>query len=73
MTAVAVVLVIAIALALDWETPYRAAAKAAKPIESRVHFGKDEDRGGSPQAAPAPVATSPASAKQARKPAEPTP
>jgi UDP-glucose 4-epimerase len=44
MTALAVVLVIAITLALDWETPYRAAAKAAKPIESRVHFGKDEDR-----------------------------
>jgi UDP-glucose 4-epimerase len=44
MTAIAVVLIIAITLALDWETPYRAAAKAAKPIESRVHFGKDEDR-----------------------------
>jgi glycosyltransferase involved in cell wall biosynthesis len=43
-TAIAVVMIIAIALALDWETPYRAAAKAAKPIESRVHFGKDEDR-----------------------------
>jgi UDP-glucose 4-epimerase len=44
MTVLALILVIAIALALDWETPYRAAAKAAKPIESRVHFGKDEDR-----------------------------
>ncbi len=73
MTAVAVVLIIAIALALDWETPYRAAAKAAKPIESRVHFGKDEDRTGSRQAGPAPVATPSASATQARKPAEPAP
>jgi UDP-glucose 4-epimerase len=44
MTVIAFILVIAITLALDWETPYRAAAKAAHPIESRVHFGKDEDR-----------------------------
>ncbi|HEY7256235.1 MAG TPA: NAD-dependent epimerase/dehydratase family protein [Solirubrobacterales bacterium] len=44
MTVVALIMIIGIALALDWETPYRAAAKAAKPIESRVHFGKDEDR-----------------------------
>jgi hypothetical protein len=36
-------LIIGIALALDWEGPYHAAARAAKPIESRVHFGKDED------------------------------
>ena len=28
---------------VDRETPYRVIAKAAKPIEGRIHFGKDSD------------------------------
>ena len=71
MVAVAVMLIIAITLALDWETPYRAAAKAAKPIESRVHFGKDEDPRA--QQPPSQAATSPVSPVQPRKHAEPAP
>ena len=66
MTAVGVVLIIAIALALDWETPYRAAAKVARPIESRVHFGKDEDRSGNHGAA-APAVAAPARRGEARR------
>ena len=31
------------ALGVDWETPYRVISKAAKPIEGRIHFGKDGD------------------------------
>jgi UDP-glucose 4-epimerase len=38
---VAVVMFIAVALWLNWEAPYQ---KIAKPIESRIHIGKDEDK-----------------------------
>ncbi|MGE0507102.1 MAG: hypothetical protein AB7P38_17105, partial [Solirubrobacterales bacterium] len=38
---VAVVMFIAVALWLNWEAPYQ---KIAKPIESRIHIGKDEDQ-----------------------------
>ena len=31
---------IAVALWLNWEAPYQ---KIAKPIESRIHIGKDND------------------------------
>ena len=71
MTVVAVVLVIAIALALDWETPYRAAAKAAKPIESRVHFGKDEDQRGSPGSARSHPGLAGRAGQEARRPPGP--
>jgi len=37
---VAVVMFIAVALWLNWEAPYQ---KIAKPIESRIHIGKDND------------------------------
>jgi UDP-glucose 4-epimerase len=56
-TVVAAVVLIAASLSLDWETPYRV---IAKPIESRVHLGKDSDAT-SPAAGPArSPATSPA-------------
>ncbi len=38
---VAVVMFIAVALWLNWESPYRV---IAKPIESRIHIGKDDDQ-----------------------------
>ncbi|MBS1881221.1 MAG: hypothetical protein JST31_17040, partial [Actinobacteria bacterium] len=38
---VAVVAFIAVAFWLNWESPYRV---IAKPIESRIHLGKDEDQ-----------------------------
>ena len=44
LTAVLVAFVIAIALSFHWDGPYHAAAKIVRPIESRVHFGKDEDK-----------------------------
>ncbi len=55
---VAIVAFIAVALWLNWETPYQ---KIAKPIESRIHIGKDEDRANglaprSPQAPSHPAA-----------------
>jgi len=40
LTALATVMIIAVALWLDWETPYRV---IAKPLESRIHLGKDSD------------------------------
>jgi UDP-glucose 4-epimerase len=38
---VAIVMFIAVAFWLNWESPYRV---IAKPIESRIHIGKDEDQ-----------------------------
>jgi hypothetical protein len=48
--AVAIVMFIAVAFWLNWEAPYQ---KIAKPIESRIHIGKDEDQpsGGRPWSA----------------------
>jgi UDP-N-acetylglucosamine:LPS N-acetylglucosamine transferase len=43
LTAIVAAIVIAITLSLNWDGPYHAAAKIVRPIESRVHFGKDED------------------------------
>ncbi len=40
LTALTTVMIIAVALWLNWETPYRV---IAKPLESRVHLGKDTD------------------------------
>jgi UDP-glucose 4-epimerase len=39
-TAVAIVAIIAVTFWLDWETPYRV---IAKPIESRIHLGKENE------------------------------
>jgi UDP-glucose 4-epimerase len=63
LTGIATVMVIAIGLWLDWETPYRV---IAKPIESRIHIGKDADTTPSlhqARALPAPQASHRAPAK----------
>ena len=43
LTAVIAAIVVTVALWLNWEAPYEAAAKIVRPIESRVHFGKTEE------------------------------
>jgi hypothetical protein len=43
MAVVAIAVVVVAALSVHWETPYRVVSKAAKPIEGRIHFGKDND------------------------------
>ncbi|MGH2892275.1 MAG: MGDG synthase family glycosyltransferase, partial [Solirubrobacteraceae bacterium] len=43
LTVVAIALVVSISLAGDWETPYHVISKAAKPLEGRIHFGRDAD------------------------------
>ncbi len=43
LTLVAVALLVGVTSAADWLTPYRIISKVAKPIESRIHFGKDPD------------------------------
>jgi UDP-glucose 4-epimerase len=40
---VALALLVGITSAADWFTPYRVVSKVAKPIESRIHFGRDPD------------------------------
>jgi hypothetical protein len=39
----AIALVVGVSLAADWLTPYRVVAKAARPLEGRIHFGRDGD------------------------------
>jgi hypothetical protein len=41
--AVAVALLVIAALSVHWDTPYRVVSKAAKPLEGRIHFGRDVD------------------------------
>jgi hypothetical protein len=43
LTVVAIAVLVVGALGADWETPYRVISKVAKPIEGRIHFGKDGD------------------------------
>ena len=43
LTLIAIALLVGVTLAADWATPYRMVAKVAKPFESRVHLGKDQD------------------------------
>ncbi len=40
LTVIATMLIVATALLFNWDTPYK---KIAKPIESRIHFGKEEE------------------------------
>ncbi len=40
LTVIATVLIVATALLFNWDTPYQ---KIAKPIQSRIHFGTDND------------------------------
>ncbi len=43
LAVVAVALLVAGTLSVHWDTPYRVISKVAKPIEGRIHFGKDGD------------------------------
>ncbi len=43
LAVMAIALVVGISLAADWLTPYRDVLKVAKPLSSRIHFGKDEE------------------------------
>jgi UDP-glucose 4-epimerase len=52
LTALMTVTIIAVALWLNWETPYRV---IAKPLESRIHLGKDNDTAPSVRARVAPA------------------
>jgi UDP-N-acetylglucosamine:LPS N-acetylglucosamine transferase len=43
LAAVSVALLVSVSLAGDWDTPYHVITKAAKPLEGRIHFGRDGD------------------------------
>jgi hypothetical protein len=43
MGVVAIAVVVAAAFSVHWKAPYRVISKAAKPIEGRIHFGRDSD------------------------------
>jgi Glycosyl transferases group 1 len=60
LAAVAVTLLVSVSLAGHWDTPYHVISKAAKPLEGRIHFGRDED-------------TSPPALRRARPVAVPAP
>jgi nucleoside-diphosphate-sugar epimerase/UDP-N-acetylglucosamine:LPS N-acetylglucosamine transferase len=67
LAAMAIVLVVSLSLAGDWDTPYRVISKAAKPLEGRIHFGKDPDTA-TPAVHPArPAAASPAATRRPRR------
>jgi UDP-glucose 4-epimerase len=51
LAVVAIALVVTLGLAGHWDTPAHLVSKAARPLESRVHFGKDEDTTAVPAAA----------------------
>jgi UDP-glucose 4-epimerase len=41
--AATIALVVGVSLAGDWDTPAHLVSKAAKPLEGRIHFGRDPD------------------------------
>jgi hypothetical protein len=43
LAAVAIALLVSVSLAGHWETPYHVISKAARPLEGRIHFGRDPD------------------------------
>jgi UDP-glucose 4-epimerase len=43
LAAVSVALLVSVSLAGDWDTPYHVITRAAKPLEGRIHFGRDGD------------------------------
>jgi UDP-glucose 4-epimerase len=43
LAAVAIALLVSISLAGHWDTPYHVISKAARPLEGRIHFGRDPD------------------------------
>jgi UDP-N-acetylglucosamine:LPS N-acetylglucosamine transferase len=61
LAVLAIVLVVGVSLAADWLTPYRDVLKAARPLSSRIHFGKDGDSG-RPASLPLKVVTPPGTA-----------
>jgi UDP-glucose 4-epimerase len=48
LAAVAIALVVTIGLAGHWDTPAHLVSRAAKPLEGRIHFGRDEDAAAAP-------------------------
>ncbi|MGE5282219.1 MAG: NAD-dependent epimerase/dehydratase family protein [Chloroflexota bacterium] len=42
-TVAAIALIVTLSLAGDWDTPAHLVSKAAKPLEGRIHFGRDPD------------------------------
>ncbi len=66
LAVVAIALVVTIGLAGHWDTPAHLVSKAARPLESRVHFGKDEDTTAVPAVSTAqPASEAPASPRHA--------
>jgi UDP-glucose 4-epimerase len=43
LAAVAIALLVSVSLAGHWDTPYHVISKAARPLEGRIHFGRDPD------------------------------
>ena len=43
LAAAAIALLVSVSLAGHWETPYHVISKAARPLEGRIHFGRDPD------------------------------
>jgi UDP-glucose 4-epimerase len=41
--AVAIALLVSVSLAGHWDAPYHVISKAARPLEGRIHFGRDPD------------------------------
>jgi UDP-glucose 4-epimerase len=66
LAAVAIALVVSISLAGDWDTPYHVVSKAAKPLENRIHFGRDPDPTVPAVQRARPAAAHPAVARRAR-------
>ncbi|MBS1879235.1 MAG: hypothetical protein JST31_06965, partial [Actinobacteria bacterium] len=50
---IAIVLFVGISLAADWLTPYRDVLKVARPVTSRIHFGKEPEGESPPPQGPA--------------------
>ncbi|HET7484877.1 MAG TPA: NAD-dependent epimerase/dehydratase family protein [Solirubrobacterales bacterium] len=48
LAAVAVALLVSVSLVGHWDTPYHVISKAAKPLEGRIHFGRDPDTAAPP-------------------------
>jgi nucleoside-diphosphate-sugar epimerase/UDP-N-acetylglucosamine:LPS N-acetylglucosamine transferase len=66
LAVVAIALVVTLGLAGHWDTPAHLVSKAARPLESRVHFGKDEDTTAAPAVSTAqPAGEAPASPRHA--------
>jgi UDP-glucose 4-epimerase len=67
LAAIAVVLVVSLSLAGDWDTPYHVISKAATPLEGRIHFGRDPDTAAPAVQRARPAAAHPAAVRRARR------